>query len=151
MKKLFGLFILLTLVGCSTKYQPKTFFSCSGYKDTQLSPSTYIITFDGVTYGDSQTVYKYCMIRAAEITKENNCKYFVILSSQGVNNVSYSYNEFGVSSSSYPSVHMTIKVYKERPSVEVFYDADDFSIPVSKESVSSDPKKPVSYRKPRKA
>lgn len=124
MKKFLALAVFLIIFsGCATKYQPYSF--SGGYKDFQLSSDIFVIDFFGNAYSNMHTIQQYSLIRAAEVTKEKGFNYFIILTNQGINSVSARSFENEVSLSQKPSVNMTIKAFKEKPSTDSFFCADD--------------------------
>lgn len=76
---------LLFLTGCAliphypTPYQPLS--QNGGYSEVKLNQDTYSIMFKGNFYTPRDTVAKYVVYRAAQITKENGYKYFIGISS----------------------------------------------------------------------
>lgn len=64
------------LVSCATKYQPTGFKG--GYKDIKLQEDVYRVTSGGNAYTSTEKVQVYALYRAAELTLENGCDYFII-------------------------------------------------------------------------
>lgn len=71
---------LITLTACATGYQSKGL--TGGYRDAQLSPTTFMVTFEGNGYTDKNRANGFAMLRAAEITQERGYTHFKILSAQ---------------------------------------------------------------------
>lgn len=76
------------LSGCATAYHP--YGIGGGYSNIRLDKDIYIVLFRGNGYTSVETVQRYLLYRAAELTKQNNYKYFVILDGkENVDNSSY--------------------------------------------------------------
>jgi hypothetical protein len=68
------------LFGCAaTQYQPAKGSYAGGYTDLKIAPNMYRISFEGNAYISGEKAYQYTLYRAAEITKENNFSWFVIM------------------------------------------------------------------------
>ena len=79
--------ILLFLINsCATPYQPKSFGG--GYSSIQLDKHIFKINFDGNGYSNKQRIEDFALLRSAQITLQNNFKYFVIIDKD--NSTSYS-------------------------------------------------------------
>lgn len=76
---LLAFLLCICIAGCSSKYGPESYFN-GGYSDFQLNDDTYQITFSGNQFTSEAKVRKYALRRAAEITKDNGAKYFLVLS-----------------------------------------------------------------------
>ncbi|MGE3298181.1 MAG: hypothetical protein AB7I68_12650 [Porticoccaceae bacterium] len=77
-------FIAVTLVGpllaaCATGYQSTGF--TGGFKDTQLAPDVFRVSFSGNAFTSSDRVQDFALLRAAELTLANNAQYFAVISS----------------------------------------------------------------------
>ena len=72
----------LMLAGCMTEttYRPATGngFSREGYSDRQIEANRFAITFAGNTMTARDTVEKYLLFRAAELTVQQGYDYFVM-------------------------------------------------------------------------
>ncbi len=78
-KKLFLLAIFLHLTACVTPYQKQTTYSLKGgYSEIKLSENSFKIVFNGNGYTPIEKVKNYALLRSAEVTQENNFKYFKI-------------------------------------------------------------------------
>ena len=75
-----GLLLLVLLGTAATCYQSDGFFG--GYRDTQLAPDMFRISFTGNGYVSKAQVQDYAMRRAAEITLRHGYRYFVVLDQQ---------------------------------------------------------------------
>lgn len=76
--------IAVSLVGmlmaaCATGYQSASF--TGGFKDTQLAPEVFRVSFSGNAYTSSDRVQDFALLRAAELTLANNFKYFAVMDS----------------------------------------------------------------------
>ncbi len=79
-RKFLGLAILgFFLVSCSTSYQAAGFGG--GYSEIITSSDSYLVTFRGNGYTTDETVMKYALMRASELTLEHGYRYFTVLSS----------------------------------------------------------------------
>ncbi|EJG0889455.1 hypothetical protein HJ078_22605 [Vibrio parahaemolyticus] len=80
MKKIIALAIVVALSGCATAYQPQGL--SGGFSSTQLDNNVFAITFKGNAFTSRETANDFALLRSAEISLENGCKYFVILDGQ---------------------------------------------------------------------
>ncbi|MGE5196493.1 MAG: CC0125/CC1285 family lipoprotein [Anaerolineae bacterium] len=72
--------ILLIAGGCATNYQSKNIFGF-GFSEIKTNTDSFIVSFKGNGYSDSEKVMKYALRRAAELTLGNGFKYFCLVSS----------------------------------------------------------------------
>ena len=75
-----GLLALVLLGTAATCYQSEGFFG--GYRDTQLAPDMFRISFVGNGYVSKAQAQDYAMRRATEITLRHGYRYFVVLDQQ---------------------------------------------------------------------
>jgi len=73
----------LALASCmtATPYQPATGSSAAnrgGYSDTQIESNRFRVSFSGNTLTSRETVERYLLYRAAELTVQNGFDYFVL-------------------------------------------------------------------------
>ena len=72
----------LALAGCMTEttYRPATGngFSREGYSERQVEANRFVVTFAGNTMTSRDTVEKYLLFRAAELTTQQGYDYFVM-------------------------------------------------------------------------
>ena len=68
---------LCSLWNCATPYQPKGMLG--GYSSEALGNDILDVRFQGNQHSDPNDVNQYLLYRCAELTLENNYKYFVIL------------------------------------------------------------------------
>lgn len=73
----------LALASCmtATPYQPassSTSAARGGYSDTQIESNRFRVTFSGNTLTSRETVERYLLYRAAELTVQNGFDYFVL-------------------------------------------------------------------------
>lgn len=59
---------MLGLSACATPYQEMTFWNGAGVKATQISGDTFQITGRGNAYTDADTIQRYTLRKAAEVT-----------------------------------------------------------------------------------
>lgn len=73
----------LLLGGCatSTPYQPAMGhgYAREGYSDQQIEPNRFIVTFAGNSYTSRDTVDRYLLYRAAELTLQQGADYFILV------------------------------------------------------------------------
>lgn len=69
----------LLLTACATGYQNSGF--TGGFKDTQLAPDVFRVSFAGNGFTSSDRVQDFALFRAAELTLANDARYFAVMSS----------------------------------------------------------------------
>lgn len=73
----------LLVAGCATEttYHPATGygFNRTGFSEQQLAPDRFSVTFAGNTVTSRETVEKYLLFRAAQLTLERGFDYFVMV------------------------------------------------------------------------
>lgn len=73
----------LLVSGCATEttYRPATGkgFYRTGYSERQVETDRWLVTFAGNTVTDRDTVERYMLFRAAELTLQNGYDYFVMV------------------------------------------------------------------------
>lgn len=72
------LFTIL-LAGCATPYQSKSFVG--GFSETQIAEDIFIINFEGNGFTSRTRASDFTLLRCAELTLQNNFKYFIVLDS----------------------------------------------------------------------
>lgn len=70
-----------TLVGCmtATPYQPATASSRMGYWDEQIESNRFRVSFAGNSLTARETVERYLLFRAAELTVQNGADHFILV------------------------------------------------------------------------
>jgi hypothetical protein len=72
----------LMVAGCATEttYRPATGqgFNRTGYSDRQVEPNRFLVSFAGNSVTSRDTVERYLLFRAAELTLQNGYDYFVM-------------------------------------------------------------------------
>lgn len=72
----------LMVAGCATEttYRPATGqgFNRTGYSDRQIEPGRFLVNFAGNSVTSRDTVERYLLFRAAELTLQNGYDYFVM-------------------------------------------------------------------------
>ena len=76
MKYIYIILIAILVCNCSTPYQPKG--ALGGYSSSQLIENNYKVIFKGNQHTQAKTVFDYLLRRCAEITIEENGKYFIV-------------------------------------------------------------------------
>lgn len=73
----------LAISACATEttYRPATGsgFARAGYSDLQIEPDRYVVTFSGNSYTSRETVERYLLFRAAELTLSRGYDSFVLV------------------------------------------------------------------------
>lgn len=72
--------VLVTIVslgGCATAYQPKSF--SGGFSETDLGPTSFKIGFSGNGFTSPERASDFAMLRAADKSLEDGCNYFTIM------------------------------------------------------------------------
>lgn len=76
----------LLVAGCATEtpYRPATGsgFNRTGFSERQVEANRFLVTFAGNTVTDRDTVERYLLFRAAELTLQNGFDYFVTVDRQ---------------------------------------------------------------------
>src|SRR5882757_3581221 len=94
----------LMTAGCATEstYRPATGsgFARDGYSDRQIEANRFMVTFSGNSYTSRDTVEKYLLYRAAELTLQHGDDYF-ILSDRQTDHRTRSYTTPGFNSGPY--------------------------------------------------
>ena len=76
----------LMTAGCATEtaYRPATGsgFARTGYSDRQIETNRYVVSFSGNSYTSRDTVEKYLLYRAAELTLQNGYDHFIMADRQ---------------------------------------------------------------------
>ncbi|MCS1409234.1 MAG: hypothetical protein M2R45_02414 [Verrucomicrobia subdivision 3 bacterium] len=68
------------LSGCATPYKPSGFRG--GYREIQLAPAVYRITFRGNQYTSSERAQDFAMLRAPELALQHGFTHFAIIDEQ---------------------------------------------------------------------
>lgn len=76
----------LTVAACATEttYRPATGygFSRTGYSDRQIEANRFLVSFAGNSYTSRDTVERYLLFRAAELTLQQGGDYFIMVDRQ---------------------------------------------------------------------
>lgn len=77
---------VLFVAGCATEtpYRPATGsgFNRTGFSEQQVEANRFLVTFAGNSVTDRDTVERYLLFRAAELTLQNGFDYFVMVDRQ---------------------------------------------------------------------
>lgn len=72
----------VAIAGCTTEttYRPATGsgFERTGYSDRQIEPNRYMVSFAGNSYTSRETVERYLLYRAAELTVSHGYDHFIL-------------------------------------------------------------------------
>tara|TARA_R110001599_G_scaffold352451_1_gene587344 strand:+ start:1111 stop:1572 length:462 start_codon:yes stop_codon:yes gene_type:complete len=74
--KIFLLFLIITLSSCSSVYYKKEGWVPEGYFDEKIAEAEYLVSFQTYRKLDWPVIEGYALLRAAELGKLNNYKYF---------------------------------------------------------------------------
>ncbi len=79
--KTFSLLLALSLVACASRpvYSPAPKSGSVGYYDSKLTKDRYRVTFIGYTSTSGDEVQNYVLLRAAELTLQNNFDWFQVI------------------------------------------------------------------------
>jgi hypothetical protein len=73
---------MLVVAGCATEtaYRPATGsgFERAGYSDRMIEPNRFMVSFAGNSYTSRETVERYLLYRAAELTVQQGYDYFIM-------------------------------------------------------------------------
>ena len=73
---------MLAVAGCATEtaYRPATGsgFERAGYSDRMIEPNRFMVSFAGNSYTSRDTVERYLLYRAAELTVQQGYDYFIL-------------------------------------------------------------------------
>lgn len=146
MKKLSAIVFVCLLSGCATPYQPYSYLGGGGYKDVQLSENSFKITVEANGYTSKTQASDLALLRAADLTLENDFKYFVIIGSAdegggvvyaapATTSVNIYANKYGATGTAqtyggqtfyvaFPAPVLTILAFKDKPAISgMVYDA----------------------------
>ena len=85
--------ILLACLGCATPYQKVG--SNGGYDDFRINASDFEVTFRGNAHTSEETVSKYILRRASELTLQHGFTHFIRLSERDLTRVGRSWSSSG--------------------------------------------------------
>jgi len=113
--------IFALLAGCATHYQKQNLFG-NGFSETQTSPDSFIVNFQGNAYSKSDKMMQYALRRASELCLENGYKFFKIVNTLDISNYG------GSSGSLYktPAFSLRIKCTAEKTNNADEVDAEFF-------------------------
>ncbi len=77
MKKYLFIVLLVGVWSCGTPYQPYSI--AGGFSETQLDENIFRVRFNGNGYTSGARSSDFCLMRSAELCKNNGFKYFVII------------------------------------------------------------------------
>lgn len=140
MRKIILISILTIMIGgCATKYHRVGF--TGGYSETQLGENVFQVSFRGNAYISRQRTSDFCLLRSAEISLENDYKYFIIVDSEKYSKTS-TYTTGKATATTYqgqtyfiskPRATNTIICFKEKPNISgLVYDAEFISKSIRK-------------------
>ena len=109
MKAIICAIALITITSCATSYQSHGF--TGGYSSTQISENSFVVYFAGNGYTGKQRAARFVLRRSAEITLENDFRYFQIMSGGNDTDISAGGGRFV----SKPSSSNTIMCFKDKP------------------------------------
>lgn len=116
---------------CATGYQASGFKG--GFEQTQLDDNVFKVSFRGNAYTSKEKVSDYALLRCAEVTLQNDFKYFVIKDNKDFSKTSTNYdvqknnnysqynnNVYSMNENTTTKARLenTIECYKEKPKTE---------------------------------
>ena len=127
-------FAVLFIQGCATPYQKQGL--TGGFSESQLDTNVFKVSFEGNGYTNEERASDFTLLRSAELSLQNNFKYFSIIDDKsrmtntsqytaGRVNYSGSYASYGGTSYnvSRPSTSNTIVCYTKKPNNIFTYNA----------------------------
>ena len=116
--------ILLTLIisSCATSYQRKAYHN--GYSDLQMDKNLFQVAFKGNSHTSMERAVDYALLRASEITLDNDFRYFSIIKGDRYVVEDFHHYIFSHPTHRYakPRVNFKIRCYNEK-SKKYSYDA----------------------------
>ncbi len=105
----------LLLAGCVTEYVPSS--GGDGYSETQLSPTSFQVTFRGNTKTTPERAYDFALLRAAELALANKCPHFVVISATaGDNGTAGMMINSSFIAKKKPELSLSIRIHATKPS-----------------------------------
>jgi hypothetical protein len=109
---LLGAFLL---AGCATEFTPSS--GGDGYSETQLSPTSFQVTFRGNIKTTPERAHDFALLRAAELALANNCPHFVVISAiAGDNGAAGMMINSSFIAKKKPEVSLSIRIHPAKPS-----------------------------------
>lgn len=99
MKKRAGFIVWFPILftGCLQVYYPYNTYDQTGYGDIRMNESTFRITYKGKADTPKEVVEELALLRAAEVSLEQGCPWFVIRTKEILDDPSYKQNPEKVS------------------------------------------------------
>ena len=105
------------LAGCVTEYTPSS--GGDGYSETQLSPTSFQVTFRGNTKTTPERAYDFALLRAAELALANKCPHFVVISATaGDNGTAGMMINSSFIAKKKPELSLSIRIHAAKPAGE---------------------------------
>jgi len=105
------------LTGCVTEYTPSS--GGDGYSETQLSPTSFQVTFRGNTKTTPERAYDFALLRAAELALANKCPHFVVISATaGDNGTAGMMINSSFIAKKKPELSLSIRIHATKPAGE---------------------------------
>ena len=112
-----SLVLALLLSGCVTEYVPSS--GGDGYSETQLSPTSFQVTFRGNTKTTPERAYDFALLRAAELALANKCPHFVVISATaGDNGTAGMMINSSFIAKKKPELSLSIRIHAAKPAGE---------------------------------
>jgi hypothetical protein len=103
------------LTGCATEFTPSS--GGDGYSETQLSPTSFQVTFRGNTKTSPERAHDFALLRAAEIALSNKCTHFAVISATaGDNGTAGMMINSSFIAKKKPEVSLSVRIYAAKPS-----------------------------------
>jgi hypothetical protein len=105
------------LTGCVTEYTPSS--GGDGYSETQLSPTSFQVTFRGNTKTTPERAYDFALLRATELALANKCPHLVVISATaGDNGTAGMMINSSFIAKKKPEVSLSIRIHAAKPAGE---------------------------------
>jgi hypothetical protein len=104
----------LLFAGCATEFTPSS--GGDGYSETQLSPTSFQVTFRGNTKTTPERAHDFALLRAAEIALSNKCNHFAVISATaGDNGTAGMMINSSFIAKKKPEVSLSVRIYPAKP------------------------------------
>lgn len=107
----------LLLAGCATEFTPSS--GGDGYSETQLSPTSFQVTFRGNTKTTPERANDFALLRAAELALANKCAHFVVISAAaGDNGTAGMMINSSFIAKKKPEITLSVRIHPTKPAGE---------------------------------
>ena len=107
----------LLFSGCATEFTSSS--GGDGYSETQLSPTSFQVTFRGNTKTTPERAHDFALLRAAEIALSNKCTHFAVISATaGDNGTAGMMINSSFIAKKKPEISLSVRIYPAKPAGE---------------------------------